>query len=946
MGKKKEENRFRFLDFENSKNKFNKSKLFIILGIVIGIIFLSQVFNESSIIGKTVFDMWAALSISIEITTAAPNITTTAPTTATEDAEYLYDVNSTGKDIVFSVNSSGLFGINSGTGLIRFTPSNGQDGSYNINVSVNDRDGKSDSQTYTLVISAVNDAPVLNPVGDLTGETGTSNTYTTSASDEEGGALTFSIPDKNSSLSMTINSNTGIITIPSGNNAGDYAATIRVSDGTSNDDEDITAHILSSNSAPTILTENNSIDGGFAPTIREDQEINFNLTFNDDNGNNTVSVGWYQKNGSLKDFDFVKSDDNYTFVGVNGSSAGTYTIYASVSDGIAKVNSTFWSLTVTRVKDSDGDGVSDYVDNCKFISNANQADGDSDGIGDACEDDLDSDGVSDSNDFIDGDVGKITATSNSGDTIALTFKIDNSVNLNQSISGSKAVALTTTTADPSTGLTIVEPLIEFDHDFSSSTKLDLSNFSLKEESRVVNGTSESSMVVSGISLASGETKTVYLDILLDKNGICIKDQEILSINEISTDCTGSGEVKIGCDGTSQNGFTCTKNSTLNKYKIDGLSFSAMDEEICTESWSCTSYSSCSGGTQTRTCTDSNNCGTETSKPSESQSCSTGVTGGAVSGSAEAGRGGGEKPAFEIDQDLIKVFVKKGSSLKKSINIKNNGDTELNVLIDLQDLKEIISLSEYALKLKPKEERIVDLNVLTGAGVAPGVYVGDILVKAGDLLRIIKAIIEIESEKVLFDVSLDIPLDYKTVNPGEEFRVQSTLLNLGGLQNVDVLIEYVIKNSKGDVILKEEETVKVGIQASFTKKFKLPDDIALGEYVISATARYQDSVGTSSETFNVGTKGKGEIGGFGAGSVVVLIIILIAIIAAVVLERKGLKKIEKKLLKKQEKKSTLKPEERENLLQELKKLNASYNAGYITKDVFEKSKKKIEELLNK
>ena len=45
MGKKKEENRFRFLDFENSKNKFNKSKLFIILGIVIGIIFLSQVFN-------------------------------------------------------------------------------------------------------------------------------------------------------------------------------------------------------------------------------------------------------------------------------------------------------------------------------------------------------------------------------------------------------------------------------------------------------------------------------------------------------------------------------------------------------------------------------------------------------------------------------------------------------------------------------------------------------------------------------------------------------------------------------------------------------------------------------------------------------------------------------------------------------------------------------------
>ena len=115
-------------------------------------------------------------------------------------------------------------------------------------------------------------------------------------------------------------------------------------------------------------------------------------------------------------------------------------------------------------------------------------------------------------------------------------------------------------------------------------------------------------------------------------------------------------------------------------------------------------------------------------------------------------------------------------------------------------------------------------------------------------------------------------------------------------------------------------------------------------MISATVKYQDSVGTSSETFNVGVKG--EIGGFGAGSVIVLIIILIAIIAAVIFERKGLKKIEKRLLKKQEKKSRLKPEEKKKLLDDLEKLNISFKDGYITKDVFDKSKKKIEELLNK
>lgn len=52
---------------------------------------------------------------------------------------------------------------------------------------------------------------------------------------------------------------------------------------------------------------------------------------------------------------------------------------------------------------------------------------------------------------------------------------------------------------------------------------------------------------------------------------------------------------------------------------------------CTPNWSCTSFSACSAtynsvcsnsatGTQTRTCTDLNNCGTTSGKPAESQSC--------------------------------------------------------------------------------------------------------------------------------------------------------------------------------------------------------------------------------------------------------------------------------------------------------------------------------------
>ena len=65
---------------------------------------------------------------------------------------------------------------------------------------------------------------------------------------------------------------------------------------------------------------------------------------------------------------------------------------------------------------------------------------------------------------------------------------------------------------------------------------------------------------------------------------------------------------------------------------------------CTESWSCSAWSSCSNSVQTKTCTDLNACGTTTNKPATTQSCTVTPPPPPPSG---GGGGGGSVPSNPI-----------------------------------------------------------------------------------------------------------------------------------------------------------------------------------------------------------------------------------------------------------------------------------------------------------
>jgi hypothetical protein len=119
-------------------------------------------------------------------------------------------------------------------------------------------------------------------------------------------------------------------------------------------------------------------------------------------------------------------------------------------------------------------------------------------------------------------------------------------------------------------------LVEFSYNFT------LDNLSLvgtkvlyKENSNI------STILISNIELqtqSQSRTKTVSIKAPQDTstyNSVCVRDEELTSINQISNNCNDSNEYVIKCDNTTQNGLTCEHNTNSSQYIISGLRHSGI-----------------------------------------------------------------------------------------------------------------------------------------------------------------------------------------------------------------------------------------------------------------------------------------------------------------------------------------------------------------------------------
>ena len=124
-----------------------------------------------------------------------------------------------GDNITYSDNSS-LFNFtwynmsgNESYGIINFTPTSGDTGVYDINISANDTTNRSDSKVFTLSIQP-NNPPILNPVANLNATQGISKQFNFSGYD----------PDPGDNL--TFYTNSSLFGLPYNNTVGAYQMSI------------------------------------------------------------------------------------------------------------------------------------------------------------------------------------------------------------------------------------------------------------------------------------------------------------------------------------------------------------------------------------------------------------------------------------------------------------------------------------------------------------------------------------------------------------------------------------------------------------------------------------------------------------------------------------------------------------------------------------------------
>lgn len=206
--------------------------------------------------------------------------------------------------------------------------------------------------------------------------------------------------------------------------------------------------------------------------------------------------------------------------------------------------------------------------------------------------------------------------------------------------------------------------------------------------------------------------------------------------------------------------------------------------------------------------------------------------------------------FTVDSDFIKVILKQGETQTISVTILNNGDTRLDIDMNLQHLEGFILLSEENFTLEPGQAKMVTLDFSASEDERPDVYAGRMIIKGDGIEKVVRIIIEVKERKPLFDIYSSLENTPFELMPGDEFTAEILLYNFGDLKPVDVELFYSLRDFDGNDIVQNHETLAVEEQRLVKRKIFIPRDLEPGYYLLYSRVDYSNQTASSSALIEV------------------------------------------------------------------------------------------------
>lgn len=248
-----------------------------------------------------------------------------------------------------------------------------------------------------------------------------------------------------------------------------------------------------------------------------------------------------------------------------------------------------------------------------------------------------------------------------------------------------------------------------------------------------------------------------------------------------------------------------------------------------------------------------------------------------------GGGGGAGPSgpsygFNIDNDLLKVTIKQGETVRKVIKVTNIGNNVITIdKIQPEGVEHLMAISQKSFTLSPGQTKEILIDIFAKEDEVPDAYIGRILISGAGIEKVVNVIIEVKARAPLFDVTTQ--LAKTRYLPGENIVAEITVINMGDLEEIDIELYYAIKDFEDNILASRIESLAIGNELTITRQLNIPNEVEFGTYVFYVRANYEDVFAAASETFEVEETVFAPI--FEEGNLIYVIIIVVLILIIII-----------------------------------------------------------------